>query len=70
MSDPVDPAHYGSGTYEAIKVLAAWLSPDEFRGYCLGNVLKYVARAGKKGDRVEDLRKARRYLDFAIEREG
>ena len=32
-----------------------------------GNVLKYILRAGRKGDRLEDLRKARQYLDFAIE---
>lgn len=32
-----------------------------------GNVLKYLLRAGHKGDRLEDLRKARQYLDFAIE---
>ena len=36
--------------------------------FCLGNVVKYVLRAGKKGDRIEDLRKARRYIDFEIER--
>ncbi len=36
--------------------------------FCLGNVVKYVLRTGKKGDRIEDLRKARRYIDFEIER--
>ena len=36
--------------------------------FCLGNVVKYILRAGKKGDRLEDLRKARRYIDFEIER--
>lgn len=33
----------------------------------LGNVVKYVSRAGRKGDALEDLRKARQYLDFEIE---
>lgn len=33
-----------------------------------GNVIKYVWRAGAKGDEVEDLRKARQYLDFEIAR--
>lgn len=36
--------------------------------FCLGNVVKYILRAGKKGDRLEDLRKAKRYIDFEIER--
>ena len=33
-----------------------------------GNVIKYVWRAGAKGDEIEDLRKARQYLDFEIDR--
>lgn len=61
------PAHYGGDTtYEVIKVLEAWGLDDSF---CLGNTVKYVARAGKKGDALEDLRKARWYLDRAIKRE-
>ena len=37
-------------------------------GFNLGNAVKYVARAGRKGDRLEDLEKARWYLDREIER--
>lgn len=37
------------------------------RGFCLGNTVKYIARAGKKGDRVEDLKKALWYLQREIE---
>ena len=36
--------------------------------FCLGNVLKYVLRAGKKGDALTDLKKARFYLSRAIAR--
>lgn len=56
------PAHYGGdNTYEAIKIIEAW-------GLCfhLGNVVKYILRAGKKGDAIEDLKKARWYLDRKI----
>lgn len=62
---PVDhPPHYGGdNTYEAIKVIEAW-----GLGFCLGNTVKYVCRAGKKGDVVEDLEKARWYLDREIAR--
>jgi hypothetical protein len=35
-------------------------------GFCLGNVLKYVWRAGEKGDAVEDLKKAAWYLQCEI----
>lgn len=57
------PAHYGGDTvYEAIKVIEAW-----DLGFCLGNAIKYIARAGKKGDNaLEDLKKARWYLDRFI----
>lgn len=57
------PAHYGGADnpYEAIKVIEAWAL-----GFNLGNAMKYISRAGKKGDRLEDLRKARWYLDREI----
>jgi len=64
MTDSVDhPKHYGGADnpYEAIKVVEAWEL-----NFNLGNVLKYVSRAGKKGDTLEDLKKARWYLDREI----
>ena len=59
------PDHYGGkeNPYEVIKVLKAWgLVEDAY----LWNVVKYVARARKKGKELEDLRKARFYLEAAI----
>jgi hypothetical protein len=60
------PAHYGGADdpYEAIKVIEAW-----GLGFCLGNVVKYIPRAGKKdpATRIEDLKKARWYLDREIQ---
>ena len=57
------PAYYGGADnpYEAIKVISAW-----GLGFCLGNTVKYISRAGKKGDKIEDLKKARWYLDCEI----
>jgi hypothetical protein len=61
------PKHYGGkdNIYEAIKVIEAWEL-----GFCLGNVVKYISRAGKKGitTKVEDLEKAKWYLDREIEK--
>ncbi len=64
MSSVDHPAHYGGGEnpYEAIKVIEAWQLD-----FCLGNAVKYIARAGKKGDGIEDLRKARWYLARRIQ---
>ena len=62
------PLHYGGDTpYECIKVLSNWLSKDEYRGFCRGNFIKYVCRLGKKDDSVQELKKARFYLDKLIE---
>lgn len=56
------PAHYGGddNPYEVIKVIEAW-----GLGFNLGNVIKYIGRP-TKGDYLEDLKKARWYLDRAI----
>ena len=62
VSDPVNhPAHYTQGGIETIDVIEAW-----DLGFHLGNVVKYVARAANKGSELEDLRKARWYLDRKI----
>jgi hypothetical protein len=59
------PPHYGGDVvYEAIKVIEAWQLD-----FHVGNVVKYLSRAGKKGDRLEDLEKAAWYLNRAIEAE-
>lgn len=59
------PSHYGgeSNPYEAIKVIEAW-----GLGFNLGNVVKYISRAGKKGNKLEDLKKAQWYLQREIEK--
>lgn len=57
------PSHYGGDTtYETIKVIEAW-----DLGFHLSNTLKYLSRAGKKGDELEDLRKAQWYLERKIQ---
>jgi hypothetical protein len=58
------PEHYGNGTYEAINVIEAWNL-----GFCLGNVVKYISRAGKKDPEreIEDLEKAKWYLERHIQ---
>jgi hypothetical protein len=64
MSDPVNhPSHYKTTSgLESIDVIDAF----EF-GFSLGNCFKYMARAKKKGSELEDLQKARWYLNHEIE---
>ncbi len=63
-SDPVNsPSHYSDGKIEPIEFIE-----DKNLGFCLGNAVKYIARAGKKDPtkEVEDLKKARWYIDRRI----
>ena len=70
-----NPSHYTDSKIEVIDYIE-----DKNLGFCLGNVIKYVSRAGKKVDsdksviekEIEDLKKARWYLDrriYELERE-
>ena len=64
------PPHYTNSTsemYETIKVIEAWGLDKDF---CLGNVVKYISRWDKKGDPVENLKKAQWYLNRKIENLG
>lgn len=63
MSDPINhPPHYTSHPSGVEPILLA-----EHMSFCLGNVIKYVVRWEKKGG-IEDLKKARFYLDREIQR--
>ncbi len=65
---PVEnPAHYNTGSIEAIEGIEASMSPEEFKGYLKGNMMKYAWRYDYKGNPVEDLRKAKWYLERLIE---
>lgn len=55
------PSHYNKGKIEVIDFIE-----DQGLSFHLGNVIKYVARAGAKGNKLEDLKKAQWYLDRYI----
>jgi len=59
------PLHYGGkdNPYEAIKVIEAW-----GLGFCLGNTIKYISRAGKKDNTIQELEKALWYLKREIKK--
>ena len=63
MQDAINPPHYRShpSGIEAIQV-------TEHMNFCLGNAVKYIWRAGLKGDAIEDLQKAHFYIEREIER--
>jgi hypothetical protein len=65
-ADPVNhPAHYKVGGIETIDFIEA-----KALSYHLGNAVKYITRADHKGNRLQDLQKAKWYIDRAIEKAG
>ena len=64
MNDSVNnPSHYTDGNIEVIEYIE-----DKKLGFCLGNAIKYISRAGKKDSdkEIEDLKKAKWYIDRRI----
>ena len=60
--DEIRPRHYKIGKYEPKDVIRDWNL-----NFNCGCVIKYVARAGRKGNKLDDLRKALTYIQFEIE---
>ena len=66
-ADPVNnPSHYNAGGIECLDAIEASMTPEAFKGYCKGNCQKYIWRMSYKGKPVEDLRKAKFYLERLI----
>ena len=61
MSNVKNPKHYNTGKIEVIDAIEQWQL-----GFCDGNVIKYVARHKFKGRPIEDLKKAKWYLERLI----
>jgi len=55
------PTHYNQGSYEVIDVICDW-----GLDFVEGNIVKYVARSKHKENQIEDLEKAKWYLDYLI----
>ena len=60
------PPHYTAGGIECIDAIKAALTPEEFAGYCKGNLMKYLWRERHKGG-LESLKKGRWYLQKLID---
>lgn len=60
------PDHYHKGGFDIYEIMQAKMSPEEYRGFCKGNVLKYLLREDLKGG-VEDIKKLRFNADRLIE---
>lgn len=69
VEDICSPDHYTAGGLEAIDVIKAKLTPEEYRGYLKGSALKYMLRANFKGQHDKDILKCAWFteeLDYEI----
>jgi|CXWL01.1.fsa_nt_gi hypothetical protein len=64
----VGGSHYKDKAIQPWDAMKAWMSPEQFKGFLRGNVIRYIARCDDKGG-VEDLKKCAHYLDKLIEHE-
>lgn len=67
--DNINPNHYKQGAVECIVAIESSMTPEQFKGYLKGNLLKYMWRYENKGG-VEDLKKAQWYLNRLIDTIG
>lgn len=67
-NDPVNkPAHYTAGGIECIEAIKASMTAEDFRGFLKGQVIKYIWRYRLKDNPLQDLEKAKFYLDRLID---
>lgn len=67
INDAVNhPSHYTQGGIECIDAMKASMSDEAFKGLLKGNVIKYIWRYEKKVNPLEDLKKAKWYLERLI----
>lgn len=64
-SDNINPDHYKVGGIETIDYIQAKLTPEQYKGYLLGNIIKYTSRFQHKNG-AEDLKKSKWYMDRLI----
>ena len=65
--DMINPSHYKKGGIEAIDYMKAKSTPEEFKGHLRLTALKYLSRYGQKDNELQELEKAKWYLDRLIQ---
>lgn len=67
MNQKINPSHYKVGGIEAIDIMKAKSTDEEFRGHLRLTTLKYLMRTGHKDDELQEMKKAQWYLSRLIE---
>jgi len=64
------PLHYNQGGIECFDVISAFFGKEALEDFCLGNALKYLMRCQHKGKYIEDLKKAKFYIEKILALRG
>ena len=67
MSKDPKSTYYDQGGIETLEIIRAKLTPEQFRGYVLGNIIKYACRLNWKGQEERDIEKVYNYSNFLME---
>jgi len=59
-------SYYDAGGIETLAVIKAKLNPEQFKGFLLGNIIKYACRVNHKGQAARDLEKIKTYSELLI----
>jgi hypothetical protein len=58
--------YYDAGGIETIKIIKAKLNPEQFKGFLLGNIIKYACRVNHKGQAARDIEKIKTYSELLL----
>jgi hypothetical protein len=64
-----DATHYQILKQQPIEIMQTLMTPEQFFGFCWGNVIKYALRCGNKDSRVKEMQKVAQYAEWAVEAE-
>lgn len=67
MSKDPKSTYYDQGGIETLEIIRAKLTSEQFRGYVLGNIIKYACRLNWKGQEERDVEKVHNYSSFLME---
>lgn len=60
-------SHYQVGSKQPIEVMQEVMSPEEFQGFCRGNIIKYAMRLGHKDDSIKEAGKIKQYAIWLVD---
>jgi hypothetical protein len=58
--------HYTDSKIQPIQAIEHWCTGTQYVGFCVGNILKYIARYDRKGTPLQDIAKAATYADYVL----